>query len=90
MTKTANSKKKTAKPGRCAEPGCNHQTAGDYPVCCIHAHTVHYTHRRCLCDQCQPEREAAPIVNPALLAWAINSMLARPLPEKATEGGAAK
>ncbi|MGH9801774.1 MAG: hypothetical protein ACRD82_15540 [Blastocatellia bacterium] len=55
---------------------CQNETRGDYLACLIHGHTLHFTDRECACDECNPEREAAPIVNLSLFAHGIRLALA--------------
>jgi hypothetical protein len=64
---------------------CEREPLTNYPLCLVHAREkhAHTAKRPCLHPACNPAREAAPIANPAQIAWAINSMLARPLPAPA-------
>ena len=64
---------------------CENDPLDNYPVCTVHARTRCYQLSRpyCVCDACNPEMLAAPIVNVAQLAWAVNSILSRPLPAAA-------
>lgn len=53
----------------CLFEGCESIPSRDYPACSVHAVTMHFPHRHCICRSCEAERATEPSLRLAKRKW---------------------